>query len=364
MPGSELLLERLKEFCASIEKKDKILIIHHNDTDGLCSALIVAKAIKKIAGKKPEIVIAYDYSGKESNERLVKRIRKIGPDRIIVLDFSIDYTPELAKELEDSCKKMAIIDHHKVVKDLNSEKTVFIKAAHFGTIQPSLYANAKLVFDIANRCTDMKKYAWLACVGIIGDKAQVVWKEFIEKTEKESGLRIADMEKTAEMISAVETLDRKKFGKLFEEFFEAESPEQIMKSGFFKYLGKFETKLRKWEKKFEKEHKEKKELDLVYYTINPKENLKSALINAVCDRYPSKTVIIFQQVDGKQLSISARRKDFKVKMNDLLENAVKNIPDARAGGHVPAAGGSIPKKYYSEFMQRIEKELEKQVNKA
>ncbi len=364
MPSSRALEERLKGFCLSLSKKDKILIIHHNDADGLCSALIAAKAIEKISGKKPEKVIAYGYNSRENDAKMLKKIAREKPDKIIVLDFSIDYNPEFAKELENNCKKMLVIDHHKVSLDLNSEKTVFLKAAYFSEMQPSNYANSKLTFDLMQKIVNISEYAWIACVGIFGDKAQNAWKEFIEETAKKSRLQIKEMREAAEMISAVETLKRKEFEGLFEEFYSIKEPKEILKSRYFRYLEKFEKILKEWTKKFEKQHKENKELELLYYIINPKENLKSALINAACEIHPNKTVIIFQQVDGKHLSVSARRKDFKIKMNDLLENAIKDIPDARAGGHIPAAGGSIPKKYFPEFIQKIEKELQKQMKKA
>ena len=48
--------------------------------------------------------------------------------------------------------------------------------------------------------------------------------------------------------------------------------------------------------------------------------------------------------------------------NDLLENSIKGIPESGAGGHTPAAAGSIPKKYYEKFLENLERELSKFYN--
>ena len=57
------------------------------------------------------------------------------------------------------------------------------------------------------------------------------------------------------------------------------------------------------------------------------------------------------------VSFSARRQDFKVKTNDLLEKAVKGFENAGAGGHIPASAGRIKKEDLPEFKKRILKAL-------
>lgn len=53
------------------------------------------------------------------------------------------------------------------------------------------------------------------------------------------------------------------------------------------------------------------------------------------------------------MRFSARRQDFRVKMNELLEKAVKGIPNASAGGHIPAAAGSVPRDYLNVFKENL-----------
>ena len=69
--------------------------------------------------------------------------------------------------------------------------------------------------------------------------------------------------------------------------------------------------------------------------------------------YPDKTLIFLQHRGDGFVSFSARRQDFKIKCNELLENAVKGLKGAGAGGHVPAAAGRIKEKDLPEFKKRV-----------
>ena len=55
----------------------------------------------------------------------------------------------------------------------------------------------------------------------------------------------------------------------------------------------------------------------------------------------------------EEITISARRQDQKVKMNELMRYAVKDIPNSAAGGHIPASGATVPRKHYPEFKKRV-----------
>ena len=47
---------KFNRFCSNLKESDNIAIIHHSDADGICSALITAKAIERLAGKRPVAV--------------------------------------------------------------------------------------------------------------------------------------------------------------------------------------------------------------------------------------------------------------------------------------------------------------------
>ena len=52
-------LPRIKEFFNYL-KNEKIGLFYHDDGDGICSAVIAAKAVKRLRGKEPDLI---SYSG-------------------------------------------------------------------------------------------------------------------------------------------------------------------------------------------------------------------------------------------------------------------------------------------------------------
>ncbi|MCD6434598.1 MAG: hypothetical protein J7L14_03225, partial [Candidatus Diapherotrites archaeon] len=60
--------------------------------------------------------------------------------------------------------------------------------------------------------------------------------------------------------------------------------------------------------------------------------------------------VVFQRKNSHVL-FSARRADFKVRCNEMLEFAVRGI--GVAGGHIPAAAGSANAKHLKKIKKRI-----------
>ncbi|MDD5148846.1 MAG: DHHA1 domain-containing protein, partial [Candidatus ainarchaeum sp.] len=101
------------------------------------------------------------------------------------------------------------------------------------------------------------------------------------------------------------------------------------------------------------------ELELELYTIKTRfPAIKSQIINDFSNKSPGKTVILWE-ITGRNVRFSARRQDGKVKVNELLENAIEGIPDSNAGGHAPAAAGGVPKEFFEKFKEQLIRELEK-----
>ena len=162
------LMTRFSSFIDSLAGTDNIAIFHHNDPDGVCSGMIVFLALQRLPAK-PEIVLVKPI-GYEAckNGTLAQILREKKADKAIMVDVCVDQFPNCPKEMEKNLKRFLIIDHHKKYHDLNSEKTVFIKAVDMGKkIDPSRYINAKLTFDLFSKKAGLKDIAWIVCVGIL-----------------------------------------------------------------------------------------------------------------------------------------------------------------------------------------------------
>ena len=339
------LINRFKQFLR--KAKENTLIFYHSDADGLTASVIMAKTFERFGNEAP-LALPTEYF---ETERMLSAFEEHKPANVIFLDIAIDSKPKVVQKIEKHAK-LLVIDHHKIASDISSEKTVFIKPQMLSTIEPSRYPASKLCFDLCSALVDLKKEAWIACVGIIGDRCAKQWSEFLNKASKENNVSIEELKKIAELVEAVKVVAPESFAKLFELFYFL-SPKQILKHPLNEMREKLNEALKEWQERFEKEAEYYPELELYFFVMKPEFPIKSALIDRLTEKYPNKTLIIVEDLEEQKLRFSARRQDFRVKMNELLEKAVREIPRGEAGGHVPAAAGSIPKIYLEKFKRNV-----------
>ena len=150
---------------------------------------------------------------------------------------------------------------------------------------------------------------------------------------------------------------------MYWEFYNAKHPVDVLESKFRKFLKEFKKEKDLLVEVFGEKAEEFPEIELCFYAIRAKyENIKSYVINEISEMRPHKTIILLQFLERGRLRFSARRQDCKVKVNDLLVKAVKGIPNSNAGGHAPAAAGSIPRQHARKFKEKIVEILERQYN--
>jgi single-stranded-DNA-specific exonuclease len=155
------MLEQIKNFAKNfLEKTDKksILIISHFDTDGITSAAIFGRSLKKLDK---------NFSFKISKSLDKEFIEALPSDKVLVfLDFG-------SGSLEDICKLknelIFIIDHHELDASFNFPANIWM-------INPHLYsngekmANAALTYLVTREMTKKDtEMANLAIIGTVGD---------------------------------------------------------------------------------------------------------------------------------------------------------------------------------------------------
>ncbi len=347
------LLARFDEFTEKIAESDKIALAHHSDADGFGSGLIVEKALEKLRGKRADTrfippVHEYFLSGKTLGE-----FREKGIQKLVSVDLGLDARPQAFLEEEKSFSSL-ILDHHKLCEDLNSRNTIMLKPQLLlYSCEPSKYPCAKFVFDLFSRHADLKEFNWLSVLGIVGDNSVENYPEEIEIAEKEHSLSVRDFQELADLIDAVGAADFGNLYSLYEEFFTAEKPRDLFESSFFSFKKEFDREVEEWGNRFktEAERFEKEELNL--FTIKPEFSIKSPLSNRLSKLEPGKILVIAEDLRDGFLYLSARRQDFRVKVNDLLQDAVEGFGEGNAGGHIPAAGGKILKKDFPAFRERL-----------
>ncbi len=383
-----------RRFCAALSPSDRIALVHHSDADGFCSGIITAKAVARLTGKQPVAVLPYEYGNRKQAEKISAAIKKEKANKAIIVDIGIDSAPHslqqlfpfaegnfspgflpakhfpkafatakgLGKKAEQSC---LVIDHHQMFKDLNSEKIVFLKAQFFTKKDPSAYVTSKFAFDLFNQVTDVQQCDWIACLGILGDMNLHTWQQFVRETIEKRKISMSELYSMMDLIAAVEVLANEKMPELFNLFYNAKKPEDVLESKFRHLLAEFKKEKDSLVAGFAEKAEHRPECELYFYSIKSvRDNIKSYVVNELSMLHPNETVILIQYLDKGRIRFSARRQDFKVKMNELLREATKGLPGATAGGHIPAAAGSVRRQDLRKFKRNVVEILGKNENKT
>lgn len=357
------LLEKTLDFFRNITNEDRIAVIHHTDPDGVCSGVIVSKAIEKLRNKKIDLRLNQNSSELYISEKTIAELKRNNINKVIITDMSVD------QDVSENCVKdikefadLIIIDHHKLYEDLNSDKITLIKPHMiYDDVDSAQYCAAKFCFDLVSKIINIDELDWIATIGIIGDCGYQTWKTFVDNTLKKYNIEIKDdsfetkIGQIAEIISCTEAFDINKVELAFNITYNATSYEDVLNSELKNYKEDVDKEIQFWRKNIKDKAEIYEDMDLIYYElINPKFPVKSNLCTLLSFDYPTKSIIITQEYDTKDLiTISARRRDCKIKMNELLESATKGLERSGGGGHIPAAGGRLLKKDKDIFKKRV-----------
>ena len=344
----------------SYSKKDKIALIHDLDADGISAAVIVMHSLEIFRGKGPDLVVTQRYKTVEILPETIGAISAAGISKVIIVDMASEQVFDSLKKLESVVGHVLILDHHKRYTYPSSKGVLILKSQDVSGIDPSRYPASKLVFDLFSRLVNLSQFSWIAAIGVLGDNQLKQWETFVQSVVEEHSVSLHELKKCMHIISAVEVLAPQRLNELLMFIFSLKEPADFLSSEFSNYLNSLESEILSTIEKFNSQKEFFNDLDLVWFNFFSKNNLKSVVINRISnDFYPDKTVIVVQDKGDDYLYISARRQDFKVKVNDLLEAAVKGFDGAGAGGHIPAAAGRIKKQDFTEFKKRVLEQLKK-----
>lgn len=350
------LLERFRAFALGITRRDRVVVLFHPDTDGLCSALIVSHAVEKLRGRKAERAFFQPRGEIALSEETLRMLRDKKFTKLVVVDLAVDENPAAVRRAAEFLHVL-VVDHHELRHDLNSQKIVFIKPQMLGDRKPASYPASKLCFSLFRRVADIDSVMWVAAAGVLGDNAQRRWKGFIASAARRNRVKVSELRGLEELITGVESMEPRMLGRLFLALQGVKKPAALRNAKFYaKFCAlkkTLDSEIAGIEKRFRKGREDFPKLGLVYFMFRSRHNLKSALINRLSNESPHTTFVLVQDLGKPEISFSARRQDFRVKVNELLEDAVKGFEGASAGGHIPAAAGKIKRKDLGRFRERL-----------
>ncbi|MBI2564524.1 DHH family phosphoesterase [Candidatus Woesearchaeota archaeon] len=352
------LEEKTILFLKNLEKKDKIAIMHHSDPDGVCSGVLISKIIERLRDKP--IDLRYNQHSNEHaiQPQTVKLLKKYSINKLITTDICSEENKKKLEEVEDFAK-ILIIDHHRFKHDANSEKTIMFKPQLvYEGIEPSKYCSAKLVYDLGEKCSIfMKDLDWIASIGIVADMAFQEWEEFLKNTAEKYGIEKNNwwegkFGKASNLINDTECFNDELAKESFYFLSNARNIRDFLSSPLIKYQNIIQEEVDNCLSSANEKAEHYSELELVYYEIKPKYKVKSSISTLISMEKPNTTFIIVD-LSEEYATVSGRRLDGKIAMNELFEYATKDITEAHGGGHVNSGGATVPKKSYALFKQRI-----------
>jgi single-stranded DNA-specific DHH superfamily exonuclease len=334
----EEIFEKGRNFIRTIKSKEKILIIFHQDVDGLCSATIALSALKEL-GLKANVV----SSDIENIKKILKK--KENYDKIFLLDLPIS---RIEREIENLGKKIFVIDHHQLPK-LKTEKFFYINPRVFDEkiYQPASY----IVYKFFSGLVNLKNKEWVAVLGTIGDYGFEDCKDLLSKwirVKRKENIWKTTFGKAAMLLynSAIEI----GFETVLRILAKTKNVEELIKNKKINSAGKkLEKYLEQRLKEALKNSERFDEANLIFCVVRKiKKRVGSIIVSELAKKYPDKLVFLLTK-KGKFYKIHAR--GGKINLGGLLEKL--NV----GGGHERAAGGMIKEKELLNFKKRILKEL-------
>ena len=352
---SNTVLERVDNFFRDITPQDKVCIIHDTDPDGICSAVIVAKGIERLRGKKIDLHLPIDKKNYGINKKMFSQLRKKKITKLIICDFSLEHYLTQLNAAAELCSVL-VIDHHKIYADISTLPALFYKPQLFSSVEPQQYCTAKLAYDAMTRLVDVSDLDWMAATASIADIATQPWQTWLKQVFKKYKLSFASdlfatpLGQVAEIIQSVGIYNPALSKKSFETLFVARSHLDVRSSKLSHYKKIIDKELLKHEKLFMTKKQASREL--FYYELSSPYSIQSSLSTILGLKYPHNTILIVNK-NKSFVRISTRRGDGKKPVNLLLEQAIRGFAKSNAGGHVTAAAAGFPRKYLNTFKKRV-----------
>ncbi|MBW2996482.1 DHH family phosphoesterase [Candidatus Woesearchaeota archaeon] len=340
-----LTQKQIKQIKEELDNCKKPLFFFHDDSDGLCSFLLLYRYIREgnsiIVKTTPRI-----------DEKFLRKVEEYGPDKIFIVDIAL-----VDQEFIDGAKTRTIwIDHHAPLKRRNV-----------------LYFNPRVKNPDANIPVSywcyqtVKQDMWIAAMGCVGDW---YWPDFIgEFKEKYPDLlpkNVNDPETAlfeTKLGKLIKIMDFSLKGKTQQAmqcakiFTRIKTPYEILNqetpAGTFlykKYLQIYEEYKQLLDKALKQKPKNK---ILLFEYSHAKISLTKDLANELLHRFPDKIIIIARE-KADEMKISLRSK--KVILPGILEKALVGV-EGFGGGHEHACGANIKKKDFERFVKAIEEQL-------
>lgn len=335
--------KQLQEIRQHLEASQNPLFFFDNDVDGLCTFLILRRAI----GRGRGVAIK---SFPDLKKQYIKKAEELNPDAIFILDKA-ELSKEFAEGIEEKGIPIIWIDHH----ETKTSESIIKKTFYYNSMptgEPTTYIAQK----IFNRQEDL----WLAMIGCIGD---VYMPDFAEKFAEQNpellpkNLSAFDILHSTELGKMIRMLN---FGlmdsitnvvNLTKYLFKARGPFDILEENeYTKQLHKKYNQLNEfYNKQIEKAEKiYNPKSPILFFSYSGSTSMSAEISNKLYFNHKDKLIIVaFKRPEKVNISI---RGDNALK---ITKKAIENIEGATGGGHTEATGAMVPIDEFEKFKSNI-----------
>lgn len=330
--------QELEEIRNILERSQNPLFLFDNDTDGLCSFMILKKSMDR--GKE-----FFIKSFPELDPAYLRKAEEFNSDLIVVLDYGM-ISKEFIEGAREKNLEILVIDHHEVPK---IEEVSFFTS--FPTKEPTSY--------ICQKIFNQKQTEWISLVGCIGD---VFIPEFYDNVidqfpELSSGKKDAmdilfntELGKIAMMINFGLKDTTTNIMKMIRYIESCTSPQDFLsETKDNKYLHEKYIRAMTFIRKMAE--KAKIHDDKIILEYSGETSMSSEISNFVLQQNKNKLIAVIYKKPGT-CNVSIRGKKAKT----ILEKIIKELPNITGGGHQEACGARVPTEDLERFKEIFLKE--------
>ena len=347
------LLKRATDIVKKVKENEKVCLIHHDDSDGCCSAALFFILIEKITKKTPVI---FPISGIEKiNERFLNNIRRIGPDFVFIFDVTANPT-------SFSPFKGFVLDHHYFSSIKERKEMPYLNPRIFEKDDEKVPPTSYMTYRIVRTFLPSEKIAWIAGIGITEDHRVNICKDVFEEIKREYPDLIKGRIEQSEIENSFfgELWDMVRVGRMVKGVEGAKIAVKALveckdrPDRFINGLSRYSFALRRFYERVISETENllkdlkrngefhRRERVIIYKQRKSKlRALTSYLADKIRRRYPDWIIcVVNEDYTRRKAKISIRLEQSRRKENlvELLEKIKKRLPDVKGGGHKSAIG--------------------------
>lgn len=341
-----LTKKQIGEVRNHLDKAQNPLFFFDNDSDGLCSFLLLQRYIGRGKGipirSFPDLNIDY-----------ARRVTELNADYVFILD-----KPVVSSEFLEAVFKLNVpivwLDHHAIDKStvpnfVHYYNPIFNKPE---SNEPTTYLSYKI--------TQKKEDVWIAVLGCIADGlVPEFYSEFVESYPDLS----------IESNNAFEIFYNSQIGKILRLFnfglkdrvtnviqmlkflMKVKTPYEILEESKSNYSmhRRFKEIDRKYQKLIGDAGRLEDKGNLLFFSYGGDLSMSADLANGLSYKNPGKFVIV-GYTSGPKVNISGRGKNVR----KFVLEAIEGLKDSRGGGHENAVGAQVRTEDFEKFKERME----------